>query len=233
MPHHPFLPPTDAAKPAWLDNLANKLMNAANGYATKYNVPAATITQLDTGRKWVNAVMADITAMSTAAQALTAFKNQLFSGSGPITPPAAPVFPAAPAVAPFAGVFTLASSVCNQIKASSIYSLADGQDMGTEGAAIVTPAIVPAPVLKLVSSVAGSVTIEFQKDSHTGVKVQSRAPGTLAWADVGMFTTPRFHDTRPLATAGAPEVREYRACFMDKDIPSNVWGAILSVTVTP
>ena len=31
----------------------------------------------------------------------------------------------------------------------------------------------------------------------------------------------------------SPEVREYRACFSDKDVPTNLWSDILPVTVTP
>ena len=46
------------------------------------------------------------------------------------------------------------------------------------------------------------------------------------------MTSP-FHDIRPLAAPAIPEVREYRACFSDKDVPSNVWSDILSATVTP
>ena len=40
-----------------------------------------------------------LTAVRTASQTLTAFKEQLFNGSGPITAPNAPVFVPNPAAA--------------------------------------------------------------------------------------------------------------------------------------
>ena len=233
MPKQPFLPGADADKQTWLNNFVDKLMNAANGYATKYSIPAATITLLDNGRKWVNATMADLSAVRTGSQALTAFKDQLFTGSGPITTPAAPIFATAPAVPVFAGVFTLATSTGAAMKAQPYYSVTDGQDLGLEGAVVATPAAPLPPVLKLVSSILGSVTISFHKDSHDAAKFQGRAAGTLAWADLGTFMASPFHDIRPLAAPAIPEVREFRACFSDKDVPSNAWSDILSATVTP
>src|SRR6266446_5959005 len=104
------------------------LLDDSKGYATKYNVPAATITLLDNGRQWVNAITTFLAAVRTSSQSLTAFKNQLFTGSGAITPPVAPVF-TPPAVPLTAGVLTLAGALGTQIKAAVNYVEPDGEDM--------------------------------------------------------------------------------------------------------
>ena len=138
MAKQPFMPNTDAGKQTLLNNFVLKLKDASKGYALKYNIPAATITLLDNGRQWVDATMDALTALRTASQNMTAFKNQLFTGSGAISGPTAPVF-TMPAVALAAGIFTLVSSVVAGIKASMNYSVPDGEDMGIEGAVVPSP----------------------------------------------------------------------------------------------
>jgi hypothetical protein len=65
------------------------------------------------------------------------------------------------------------------------------------------------------------------------MKFQSRIACTTDWADLGVDLNSPFVDTLPLAHPGVPEIREYRACHVDKEIPTNIWIVILVVTVNP
>lgn len=80
---------------------------------------------------------------------------------------------------------------------------------------------------------AGEITFDWNKSGWTGVKIQARAAGTLDWSDLGTDLFSPFVDSRPLATPSTPEVREYRACYLDKETPTLDWSAVLVVTVQP
>ena len=77
------------------------------------------------------------------------------------------------------------------------------------------------------------MAFKWNKGGWTAVKVQSRLAGTNNWLDLGTDYFSPFVDVRPLTAPNTPEVREYRACYMDKDTPTNVWSDVLVVTVQP
>ena len=144
--------------------------------------------------------------------------------------PGLPPLPAAPAVLVPAGILARLRTFVADAKNKPAYTPAIGADLGF---------IVPAqtdnftpPKLTLVNSTAGNVTLKWPKQGWTGVKVQSRKPGELAWTDVGTDLFSPWVDTRHLAVPNTPEVREYRMCHLDGDIPLNNWSDVLVVTVT-
>ena len=234
MPKQPFMPGTDELKVPWLNHFVDRLLDTGKGYATKYGVSSAMVTKLDDGRKLVNWIWQVLDDIRTGSQNCTRFKQQVFEGLDPLAEvPVAPAFDPVPSGTHYAGVFTLAGAVGAGIKANPIYAVADGEDMGLEGAVIVNPSIPGAPELTMRKSTAGDVEIGWKKKGHQGIKVQWRIAGTADWQDAGLDLNPPFNDPRPLAHAGVPEVREYRACYIDDEVPSNVWSTILSVTVTP
>ena len=234
MPKQPFLPTNEPDQVVWLGRFTDTLKDAAKGYATKYDVSAASVTKLDTGRQHVDWAWANLEAYRTASKQGTANKDQLFTGSGALaTAPTAPVLPAPPAGAAFAGVMSFATTLANGIKNHPNYSEADGLDLGLEGATVLHTNVPTPPTLTLLKAMAGSVSINWNKNRHQGAKFQGRPAGSTDWADVGLDLTPPFDDARPLAHPGVPEVREYRACHVDKEIPTNLWSDVLVVTVTP
>ena len=121
MPQAPFVPRTDSKRRPWLNNLADRLLQTTTpNYALKYGISTALVTQLDNGRKWVNWVFDDTTVLRNNSQALTQFKDQLFTGKGGVTgnltAPVAPVFLATPTntgipIVPVADILGLAATI--------------------------------------------------------------------------------------------------------------------------
>ena len=234
MKRQPFLPGAEADMQTWLNNLVDKLQDPTKGYATKYGILAATLTALDNGRKWVNAVMSALTAVRTASQNLTAFKNQLFTGSGAITPPVAPVitFPNPATVALAAGVFTLASATGQQIKAAVNYSVPDGEDMGLEGAVVTPPpAGGTAPDLsKSRLTTGGHVEIVWIKGRFTAIKLMVDRGDGHGEVFLAIDTVPNYTDT-VLPAAGATAIYTYRAIYMMGDAEFGQWSQAFEITV--
>jgi len=234
MPKQPFMPKTDPARVDWLNNFVNKLKTAANGYATKYNVPAATVTALDNGRQWVNAIMTALTGIRTASQNFTAFKDQLFTGAGPITKPTVPAFtfPDPATVTLAAGIFTLAAAIGTQIKAAPNYTVADGEDLGLEGAAIVpTPAGGVAPDLsksRLASG--GHPEIVWRKDRYTAIKIMVDRGDGKGEVFLAVDTEPNYVDM-VLPAAGTTATYTYRAIYLMGDEEFGQWSQPFEITV--
>ena len=226
------MPSSEAGKQTWLANFVDKLKDAPKGYAAKYNIPAATITLLDNGRLWVNAMMADITAVRTASQSYTAFKDQLFGGGGPLTAPTAPVFAANPATAPTAGIFPLASSIGQQIKVALNYTLADGQDLGLEGSILATPsAIGDSPDLsKSRLSTGGHVELVWKKGGHTAIRSLVDRGDGKGEVFLAIDTEPNYVDT-VLPAPGTTATYTYRAIYLMGDQEFGQWSQPFEITV--
>lgn len=76
------------------------------------------------------------------------------------------------------------------------------------------------------------VLVKFFKDRHEGVWLESRR-GTEDWKFLNIAVNSPYTDSRELLVPGVAEVREYRAMFWDKGVPSGVWCDVARVTVSP
>jgi hypothetical protein len=231
MPKKPFMPKNEADQPAWLDRLVDALQNSSNGYAIKYNVPAATITLLDNGRQWVNAIVTYLAALRSTSQSLTKFKDQLFTGRGAITPPVAPVF-TPPAVPLTAGVMTLAATVGVGIKDSINYAEADGEAMGLEGAVIVAghAGSVSPDLSKSRIASGGFNEIVWKKDRYTAIKILVDRHDGKGEVFLAIDTQPNYIDTVKPA-AGATAVYTYRGIYLLGDEEFGQWSQPFEITV--
>ena len=78
----------------------------------------------------------------------------------------------------------------------------------------------------------GQIKITFTKGETDGVVIYSRLRGSQGWTKLGLDTGSPYYDTRPLATPGVPETREYMArgvlddeeIGLDSDIVSLTFG---------
>jgi len=234
MPKKPFMPAGDAAKQPWLNNFVDKLMDATKGYAAKYSIPAATVTALDSGRKWVNAIMTALTGIRTASQNFTAFKDQLFTGAGIITKPGTPAFTFPdPVAAPlFAGVFTLAGTVGTQIKDALHYSVADGEDMGLEGA-VATPVAAGTDQPDFSKShigTGGHPELRWIRGSHTATRILVDRGDGKGEVLLTISTLSHYTDT-VLPAAGATASYTYRGIFLVGDEEYGQWSQPFQITV--
>lgn len=70
------------------------------------------------------------------------------------------------------------------------------------------------------SIVSGQVKVEFIKGECDSIAVYCRLRGTLGWTKLGIDSDSPYYDTKPLATPGVAEVREYmgRGVINDEEI---------------
>lgn len=229
MPGSP-IPNVEADLVPWLTNFGPKYAN----YATTLGMLPAevTATQADVGYI-VYLVNVRLPAERQTLAATVEFKNLMKDGDAssalPATLPgtvAPPPYPAA--VAP--GALVRLRKLVQNIKTRPGYTDTIGQDLGiiVNGEAA-SPAV---PTLGFVNASAGNVTFNWNKSGWTGVKLQGRTNGS-GWLDLGVDLYSPFVDTRPLATNGQPENREYRAAYLDGDSQLSGFSQVAEVTVTP
>ncbi len=77
---------------------------------------------------------------------------------------------------------------------------------------------------------AGFVRIKFQKRGVDGLNIYVRLKGQTTWTKLTYDTNTPYDDHAPLAVAGTPEVREYRAIGVIKDNEIGQPSDIVSVT---
>jgi hypothetical protein len=230
MPKKPFLPRTDAQRADWLDNFVTKLQDSAKSYAAKYNVSAATITDLDNGRQWFRWSLDNLATVRDASTTLTSFKNQVSGGTAIPGTPVAPAYSAAPAGPIVAGVISLASSVGSQIKTAKNYDPTDGTDLGLEGADIA--AADPATTQPLISTrpASGGLTeIVWPKGEFDAIKLMVDRGDGKGEVFLAMDSEPNYVDTVKPA-AGTSAIYTYRGIYMLHDAEFGQWS--LPVTAT-
>jgi len=76
----------------------------------------------------------------------------------------------------------------------------------------------------------GRVRLQFQKKGADRLAFYWRLPGSAEWEKIGEDSNPPFYDSRPLATPGVPEVRDYRARGILNDIEIGEFSNIVTVT---
>lgn len=73
------------------------------------------------------------------------------------------------------------------------------------------------------------VKVDFTKGECDCVAVYARLRGTLGWTKLGLDSESPYYDTRPLASPGTPEVREYMARGVINDEEIGIESDIVSV----
>ena len=221
-----FYPARSGDQIVWLRTFRNKIPN----YQTPLGYVAADITavQADCDRlAWLLETLQG-TAQSFA-QGVTAHLRLMQEGTGTalVAPPAfaLPTTPAQPNNVLPGALKRLMNFIAN-LKTRTGYSDAIGEDLGVIGAQVVVdPDAVP--TVKATAR-SGEVEINFSKDGHLGVWIESQVGGETEWAHIAIDTSDPYNDTRPLKVAGQPEKRRYRLCFWDGE-PTRVWTPINEV----
>lgn len=226
MKKKPYLPARDPERVIWLNTFASKLaIHAASVGITVGEVAIVAAFAL------LYSYIINLIGLSRSyTQELTKFKNRLSRAAlgtvlGPLpslTPPVAPALTDA-------GIFTIISGYVKRIKASANYTDAIGEDLGIIGAESDFVADDFVPKLKG-KSMPGFVDLSFIKDVTDGVNIYSRLQGETEWKFLAFDTESPYHDTRPLAAAGKPEIREYRCRAVISDEEIGQWSDVVTVT---
>ncbi len=237
MSKQPFIPKALDARRQWLATFVDGLLNFANGLATKYNVPAATLARLDHGRQWFDWTLATLPVPRKAAASLTAFKDALITSDGALVIPTAPAYGPVPAadnapIPPEGGIFSLAGSVGNQIKAAHDYDEADGKLLGLEGAdaALPDPATTAPNLAGSFVTSGGCVEVDWAKGAFDGVKIEVDRGDGKGFVFLAIDTAPNYVDTVKPAP-GAAAVFKYRAIYLLDDAEFGQWSPVVEVAV--
>lgn len=221
-----FYPARIGDQIVWLRNFRNKIANymAALGYSAD----DITAVVADCDRMvWLLDTLQG--AASGFSQAVTAHVRLVFNGPGtaPVAPPAftLPATPAPPAnVVP--GAQKRLFLFIKNLKTRTAYTPPTGQDLGIIGDEV-TEDPNAFPDAKATAR-SGEVVVNFPKDGHLGVWVESQVGNETEWTHIAIDTSDPYNDTRPLKVAGQPEKRRYRLCFWDGE-PTRVWSPVIEV----
>ncbi|MDD5037519.1 MAG: hypothetical protein PHE55_22555 [Methylococcaceae bacterium] len=154
------------------------------------------------------------------------------TGNDLVLVPVRPVFNQPPAVRPL-GVLTRLFNLVQRIKIGAAYDPAIGHDPGIIGSQSTAVHLIP----EFTASTECGSTIErmkiiFTKHSHDGVYIESRR-NNGAWEFLTIASVKPWYDERPLLDPNAPEIREYRLRWWDKDEANGEFSPVQRVTIGP
>lgn len=225
-----FLSRTDNGKSAFQHNLGDKLSGGA-GYKLKYGLTTPEVTDIVDGDKYFKYWLDVLDEVDAFKKKVTGFKNELRDGVAPgasaSTPPAVPVFAAAPtAVEP--GIFSRSTAIGNRIKKHKDYVVSDGNDMGLEGTAQPAPDLVGAQAQIKIVLIAGHPEIKWTKGLFDAIWIEVDRDGS-GYKFLALDTIPDYTDTAALPARA--ETWKYRAIYIFHDDQVGKWSNEVSVTV--
>ena len=230
MAKKPFMPTTDLGKQQWLQNFAGKLPN----YAAKYNIAALEVTDMTNSNLYWSYWLTGKNQTEDYNKKFTGFKNELRdgmpAGASPSLVPEPPDLGVAPtAVLP--GIFVRAASIANVIKSKSNYTIADGQDLGIEGAEDNSEPEDMKPVLKIRLVEGGKPEVMWKKLMMDGIELfVDRGNGVFIF--LATDTIPNYIDNHTLPAAGQTAIWKYKSIYRKDDTQVGEWSDVVSVTVT-
>ncbi len=155
-------------------------------------------------------------------------KIQLATSTASAAPPTPPTL-TPPAGTPFFGMLTFLFNEIALWKRASGYTPPIGQDLAIVGAAPV--AHTDPPALTGATMGNNNVQLAFTLYEHDGVSIQSTVQGESGFSNLATDTSSPYNDTRPVKVAGQAEWRDYRACWLDNDVPNLDYGPVIRVLV--
>ena len=219
-----YLPTNEQERATWLTGFSGKLPT----YSTVLGLVQATLDGLKQDAAYYAWTMAALTAFRDYAQAWTAYKNALATGTILGDAPIAPTLPTAPAlVTP--DVFGRLSRLVITIKNAPGYTEAIGEDLGIIAPKSASPKPETLKPLLKVSRIALGELIKWSKQGNRRLVLHLEVDrdGT-GWHFLALDTEPDYIDT--LAPA-APATGKYRAQYRLGDVPTGEWSDVVSVVV--
>jgi hypothetical protein len=184
-----YIPTKDSEKIIWNNNLLAKLEaeGADLGLSAEEIVEAQKECEANS-----NAILANDKAQKAARTARTAKDTQLRTGE------------------------KVLRETARRVKTGKKYTQAIGKSWGIIGDDPVVDYSTYHPKIKALV-MPGRVRIDFVKDKLSGVNIYSRLSGELTWVKLAYDSYTPYSDSRPLATPGVPEHREYMAIGVIRD----------------
>lgn len=226
------MPRAEADKISWLKNFANKL----SAYATKYNVTAAEVTDMQNAAiyydYWFNFSNQNSEFDKKLTQYRVELRDGIPAGASASVVPVPPTFGAVPtSVAP--GIFSRAAALGSIIKKRTNYTEADGYDLGIEGVeeneSVAKIEATTKPIISVRLIQGGKPEIVWAKGGFDAIDIYvDRGSGQFVFLATDSF--PNYTDNAPLPTTGAA-LWKYKAIYKFGDDPIGSYSDIISVAV--
>lgn len=222
-----FLPRTDDGLRNWMRNLADKL----GDYAPKYSIMATELADVNDSANDFEVMLNYVDALDSYRQNITAYKNELRDGLPPgASASAVGTAPTVPVPVVQAGFVPRMTAIANRIKAHIAYTVADGENLGLEGAVTAVDVSTAKPRISGSQVLPDMVIIEWVKGCMQGVIVERSLDGTN-WREVDKDMRSPWEDTSPNRTAAA-EWRYYRLRYLLNDRPVGLYSDVVSLLVS-
>jgi hypothetical protein len=178
-----FIPRTDAELALWAANLHLKIPTVG----LMAGLPSADITEVgDASQALVDAVNKCETRKMEQQEAVEAKELCKNTNSA------------------------ILQAIIGRLKRMPLYTSNMGRELGIVGSNLRLMPDEVKPVIRL-SVTNDGVKIAFNKKGMLAVALYTRIKGTTGWTFLSMEEKSPYVDTRATATAGVPEIREYRA----------------------
>jgi hypothetical protein len=202
-----FIPSNDGALKTWCTNFKSKIATLG----ASVGLTAAQITALQGKCDAINGRIDSKMTTKTAWLASVADSN---TGNG-------------------SDISDLRKSI-GAIKKNAGYTQATGADLGiVGGGAAFDPNSYQGELTGVDLTAPAQVTVSWGKANGNidGVNVYMRRQGTSPWTFLARDTVSPYVDTTPLATAGQPEIREYRVRGVLNDVEIGDYSDTIQLTV--
>lgn len=228
------IPRSDAELALWLTNFSTSF----EAHAAALGFTQADVDAVKADTAMVTFLVGDfVPTFKTAFQARNSHKNLMISGpigTVPLAVPPPPTTGPVPAAVP-TGIVARLRILIQRIQLSPTYTKAIGIELGIVGGegGPSAPDALPKPKLRAHSNGPGTVQVDFTKERFDGVLIESRRADEDDWQSLGLDAYSPYIDDRPPLQAGRPEVRQYRARYMQRDQPTGEWSDIVTATFVP
>lgn len=203
MKKQPYMPRQQLPYIGWHDNLTTTTD------ATVPGVTAADVTALATHNAAIHAKK-KVSDTANAAAAATKDLNLAIAASQ-----------------------THARKMVKNVKNADDFDPVQAKKMRIEGPDDTTDLSQAQPVLTVEAQNGGMMQIYFAKPHAEGVHIQCKLDGQADYSLLASATHSPFVDNRPLAVAGKPETRSYRAIYFYGTAEFGLMSAVVVATAIP
>lgn len=229
-----FLPKDEPGIDNWFENYGKKM----DEHGAEHGFTAAEIKQAKDDAKMVHNIVIGSTAVETFRREYVGFKRITLYGAKNADTPAYPtmVLPTLPVLdgGMLAGIIQRMRSDVRKLKESKSFNESVAADFRVQPVEEQGAAPDEAkPALKGRAMAASTADVDFVRGKFDGVELERQRGESDAWDVVGrFFRSPAEDDAAPL-TPNTPEVRRYRARFLDGNKAIGLHSDIISVVTTP
>lgn len=229
----PIIPKNAAARCDWFTNwnLEFPMHAAALGFTV------AEISAIGNEAAWAIYACACAADAQSYGSAWVTWRNQLLEedSTDPVGPQPMTVLPSMPAdPPPLRGILHRFAGQIRRVKAAPAYTAAIGDQLRINPAPLPPPDPATAqPALEAAAEAMFKVRVAWTRQGFAALELQSQRGAETDWTSQGVKTTTEAVDARAPLVAGQPEVRRYRAIYVEDDAPVGLWSAVVSATTTP